>query len=85
MPLGAGNRDPRRQVRKGRLARPQRLEPERMGKTAQQFVAAVMVDNRPADNRPEAGHAIGKPPGDLSTVQRQVGNSCSLGRQSTSP
>jgi len=36
-----------------------------------------MVDDRFGDNRAEAGHPIGKPPGNLSTVQREVGGSSS--------
>jgi len=29
-----------------------------------------MMDNRLADHRPEPGHSIGEPLGNLSTVQR---------------
>jgi hypothetical protein len=46
---------------------------------------AVMMDNRLADHRPEPGHTIGEPLGNLSTVQRQVGGSSSLGHQPASP
>ena len=46
-----------------------RLEPERVRETAQQFVTTVMMDNRFADHRPEPGHSIGEPLGNLSTVQ----------------
>ena len=58
------------------------LEPERVDETTQQFVATVMMDNRFADNRAEAGHSVGEPPGNLSSVQGQVGGSSSQGHQS---
>ena len=61
----------------------ERLEPERMGETPQQFVATVMMDNRFADNRAEASHSVGEPLGYLSSVQRQVGSSSPLGQQSS--
>jgi hypothetical protein len=61
----------------------ERLEPERMGETPQQFVATIMMDNRFADNRAEAGHSVGKPLGNLSSVQREVGGSSPLGHQSS--
>jgi hypothetical protein len=48
----------------------ERLEPERVCEAPQQFVATVMMDNRFADNRPEASHSVGKPLGNLSTMQR---------------
>jgi len=59
----------------------ERLEPERVSETAQQFVTAVMMDNRFADHRSEAGHPIGEPSGNLSSMQRQVGGSSSQGHQ----
>ena len=37
------------------------LEPERVGKAAQQLVAAIMMDDRFAHHRAEAGHAICQP------------------------
>ena len=40
-----------------------------------------MMDNRFADHRAEASHPVGKPPGNLSSVQRQVGDSSSQGHQ----
>jgi hypothetical protein len=52
------------------MTAPERLEPERVGETAQWFVAAVMMVNRFADHRAEASHAVGKPLGNLSSVQR---------------
>jgi hypothetical protein len=58
--------------------RAERLKPERVGETPQQFVTTVVMNDRFTDNRPEAAHTIGKPPRDLSTVQRQVGGSSSL-------
>jgi hypothetical protein len=54
-----------------------------MGETPQQFVATIMMDNRFADHRPEAGHPVGEPSGNLSSVQRQVGGSSPLGHQSS--
>ena len=65
------------------ITAPKRLEPERMGETPQQFVATIMMDNRFAHNRAEAGHSVGKPPGNLSSVQREVGGSSPLGHQSS--
>jgi hypothetical protein len=56
-----------------------------LSETAQQFVTAVMMDNRLADRGPEPGHTIGEPLGDLSTVQRQAGGSSSLSHQLTFP
>ena len=41
-----------------------------------------MMDYCFADDRPEAAHAIGQPPRDLSTVQRQIRGSSSLSHQS---
>ena len=54
-----------------------------MGETPQQFVATVMMDNRFADNLPEAGHSVGEPLRYLSSVQREVGGSSPLGHQSS--
>jgi hypothetical protein len=54
-----------------------------MGETPQQFVATVMMDNRFANNRAEASHSVGKPPGNLSSVQREVGGSSPLDHQSS--
>jgi hypothetical protein len=50
----------------------ERLEPERVGQAAQQLIASAVVDDRFADYRPKAGHSVGEPLGDLSTVQREV-------------
>jgi hypothetical protein len=61
----------------------ERLEPERMGETPQQFVETVMMDNRFADHRPEASHSVSEPPGNLAAMQRQVGGSSPLGHQSS--
>src|ERR1700745_871991 len=62
----------------------ERLEPERVSETPQQFVATVMMDNRFGGNRPEAGHSVGKPPGNLSSMQRQGGGAGSLRHQPVS-
>jgi hypothetical protein len=61
----------------------ERLEPERVSETAQQFVTAVMMDYRLADHRPEASHPVSEPPGNLAAMQRQVGGSSPLGHQSS--
>jgi hypothetical protein len=37
----------------------ERLEPERMGEPAQQFVTTVMMNDRFTDNRAKAAHPIG--------------------------
>src|ERR1700730_15189169 len=63
---------------------PQRLEPEGVGETPQELIAAVMMDNRFADTRPEARHSVGEPLGYLSSVQRQVGGSSPLGHRASS-
>jgi hypothetical protein len=39
--------------------RAERLKPERVGETPQQFVTTVMMDDRFADNRAKAAHPIG--------------------------
>src|ERR1700731_2011238 len=54
------------------------LEPERVGKAAQQLVAAILMDNRFAHHRAEAGHAICQPPWHLPAMQRKIGASSSL-------
>src|SRR3982074_3163556 len=54
------------------------LEPEWVGKAAQQLVAAILMDNRFAHHRAEAGHAICQPPWHLSAMQRKIGASSSL-------
>jgi hypothetical protein len=61
----------------------ERLEPEWVREAPQQLIAAVMMDNRFADNRAEAGHSVGEPLGNLPSVQRQVGGSSPLGHQSS--
>jgi hypothetical protein len=38
---------------------PDKLQPERVGETPQQFVATVMMNDRFADNRAKAAHPIG--------------------------
>jgi hypothetical protein len=59
----------------------ERLKPEWMGETPQQFVATVMMDDRLTDNRAKAGHSVGEPPGNLTAMQRQVGAPHSLRHQ----
>jgi|SRR5580692_10937543 hypothetical protein len=61
----------------------ERLEPEWVREAPQQLIAAVMMDNRFADNCAEAGHSVGKPFGNLSSMQRQIGGSSPLGHQSS--
>jgi hypothetical protein len=61
----------------------ERLEPERVGETPQQFVATVMMNDRFADNRTKVGHPVGKPSGNLPGVQRQVCGSSSLSHSSS--
>ena len=51
------------------------LEPERMRQTAQQLVAAVVLDHRLADQRAEPGHPFAEPARHLAAVERQVGAS----------
>jgi hypothetical protein len=47
----------------------ERLEPERMRQPLQEFVAAVMVDDRLSDDGAEGRHAGRQPRGDTSAVQ----------------
>ena len=54
------------------------LEPERVGKAAQQLVAAIMMDDRFAHHRAEAGHAICQPLWHMTAMQRKIGSSSSL-------
>jgi hypothetical protein len=49
------------------------LEPKRVSKAPKHLVASVVMDNRLANHRTETGHAVGKPPRHLSTVQGQIG------------
>src|ERR1700720_2414184 len=53
----------------------ERLEPERMRQPLQEFVAAIMVDDRLSDDGAERRHAGRKPRREASAVQRQVGAS----------
>jgi hypothetical protein len=53
------------------------LEPERVGKAAQQLVAAIMMDDRFAHHRAEAGHSICQPIWHLPAMQRKIGTSSS--------
>ena len=55
--------------------RAERLEPERMGEAAQQLVAAVIVDDRLADDGAKPAHAAREPQGHPAAVQRQIGAS----------
>src|SRR5262249_43774800 len=54
------------------------LEPERVGKAAQQLVAAIMMDDRFAHHRAEAGHAVRQPLWHMSAVKWEIGASSSL-------
>jgi hypothetical protein len=81
--LGAARREPalERTDDAGRDARrmpvhahhsPERLEPERMGEPAQQFVATVVMNDGLADDGAETGHPIRKPARHLAAVQRKI-------------
>ena len=54
------------------------MRPEWVGEAAQQLVAAIMMDNRFAHHRAEAGHAICQPTWHLPAMQRKIGASSSL-------
>ena len=56
-----------------------------MRKAAQQFVAAVSVDDRLADDDAEAGHSLRKPQRHAPAMQRQIGASSSIGHSSSGP
>src|SRR3954451_18912660 len=62
----------------------ERLEPEWMSETPQQLVASVMMDDRLAHDRTEAGHAIRQPFRHLPAVQRQIGAARPLSHQQPS-
>ena len=51
-----------------------------MGESPQQLVAAIMVDDRLADDRAQPGHALPEPGGHSAAVQRKVGSAGSLGQ-----
>ena len=51
----------------------ERLEPEGMRQTAQEFVASVMVDDRLRDDRAEPRHALAEPCRHPAVVKRQIG------------
>jgi hypothetical protein len=53
----------------------ERLEPEGVRQPLEEFVAAVVMDDCLRDDGPEAGHALGEPRGDASTMQREIGAS----------
>ena len=52
--------------------RPEGLKPEGMGEAAQQLVAAIVMDDRLANDSAEAGHAIRQPSRYISAMQRQI-------------
>jgi hypothetical protein len=54
------------------------LEPEGMGKAAQKFVTAVMMNDCLGDQRAELRHAVSKPGWHASSVKGKVGAACSL-------
>jgi hypothetical protein len=58
--------------------RPEGLEPEGMGKPAQQLVAAVVMDDGLAHHRAQPRHPLGQPRRDPPAVQRQIGATGSL-------
>src|SRR5262245_13367476 len=49
------------------------LEPEGMGQTAQELVAAIVMDDRLGDHGAEARHALRQPGRHLAVVKRQIG------------
>src|SRR5437667_12494594 len=53
------------------------------GKTPQQLVAPVMMDDSLADHRAQAGHSIREPFWDTSAVQRKIGSPSSSSHQSS--
>src|SRR5437899_8811723 len=57
--------------------RAKRLKPERMRQPLQEFVAAVMMDDRLADNGAKQRHAFGQPRRNTPAVKRKVGAACS--------
>jgi hypothetical protein len=60
------------------ITAPTDWEPEWVGKAAQQLVAAILMDDRFAHHRAEAGHAICQPLWHLPAMQRKIGASNSL-------
>lgn len=54
----------------------ERLEPERMRQTAQQFIAPIMMNDRLAHDSAQTRHAVRKPFRHVPAVQRQVRTSC---------
>jgi hypothetical protein len=48
------------------------LKPERMGETAQEFVAPVMVRDRLRDHRAQPCHALAEPCRNAPVVKRQI-------------
>jgi DNA invertase Pin-like site-specific DNA recombinase len=55
--------------------RAKRLKPERMSEAAQQLVAAIVKDDRLADDGAEPAHAAREPQGHPPAMQRQIGAS----------
>ena len=51
------------------------LKPERIGKPAQQFVAAIVMDDGLCHDRAEPSHPFRQPFRDLPAMQRQIGAS----------
>jgi hypothetical protein len=51
------------------------LEPEGMGQTAQELVAAVVMDDRFGDHRAEPRHALAEPGRHPAAMQGQIGAS----------
>src|ERR1700742_2760069 len=51
----------------------ERLEPERMRQPLQEFIAAVMVNDRLGDDRAERGHARRQPRRYAPAMEREIG------------
>jgi hypothetical protein len=56
----------------------ERLEPKGICQAPEPLVAAIMVDNRLADQRSETGHSIGQPLWHMPAMKRQISAARSL-------
>ena len=54
----------------------ERLEPEGMRQPAQEFVAAIVMDDRLGDDRAEPRHALAEPCRHPAAMKRQIGAAC---------
>ena len=59
----------------------ERLEPERMRETAQEFLAPVVMHDRLRDHRAEPRHALAEPRRHAAAMERQVGASAASGHR----